>query len=842
MKKILSLAVCLAFHALSSQAQVVPDNTLGIESSTIRSINDLKNVIEGGAIRGDNLFHSFEEFSVREGFTTEFINLENIVNIFSRVTGDNISEILGTLSVDGAANLFLMNPNGIVFGENAAINVKGSFLAATAESIEFNSGDRFSAVEPDKPLLTIDFPIGLGMGSNKGASAINVRDKGHSLVLPVVEPMPTIKNIVSPGLQANRGENIALIGGEVNFDGGILIAEKGAIELGGVRAGLVKFDIDLWEFDYSDVLTFGDVNLYNTSWLDASNVSSSNFSSSVTGIEIKGRNIVIKDESVILSQNFAESKIRGINLNATDAITISKIQIDPVPVIPGGVISEAVNKATGGNIYLNAPNIRISDGGSVISRTIGSGKAGDIKVNASNQLELIGASELDVPPVLSNISNIAFPIGTTGIININAPFISITDGATITSIVAGNAKGKDITINADNIRVSGTDNVSGLSASSISSSSSGLSEGADIHINAVDVQIEQGATIAAFSFDTGKLGNININASSLIKVDGFASQTKNPSSVLSTVILADEGSREIFAQIDIDLSDSAISNSGNLNIQTAKLNISNNAIISVINLGTGNAGNLQINAEQVFLNNASQISASALSGEGGNIFLNIDSMLELSNRSQITATAGAVGNGGNIEINADNIIGFGNSDITANAFEGNGGNIKINADTILGIYKSENLTAFSDITADSELGIDGTVTINSPDTNADDEALFSARSPEPDRIEKLFDSSCLNLNRSRLARLIIRGRGIPETPYSYFDRPTEYVDADPEASVSQSSQPKPKPHSRHFPPAMNEPNAIEVSEDGRRFLVALTPEEVQSAQVCQQQLDADKSE
>ena len=838
MKKILSLAVCLTLYPLSTLAQIVPDNTLGTESSTIRSIDNFKNAIEGGAIRGDNLFHSFQKFSVGQGFTIEFTNPENIVNIFSRVTGSDISEILGTLSVDGSANLFLMNPNGIVFGENAAIDVGGSFLAATAESIEFNSGDRFSAVEPDRPLLTIDFPIGLGMGSN--SNAIDVKDKGHSLVLPVVEPMPTIKNVESPGLQANRGENIALIGGEVNFDGGILIVEEGLIELGGAKAGFVKFDVGLWEFDYSNVSTFGDVNLYNTSWLDVLNVSSSNLSSSITGIEIQGKNIVIKDESVILSQNFADSKIRGINLNATDAITISKIQIDPVPVIPGGVISEAVNNAPGGNIYLNAPYIKILDGGSVISRTIGSGKAGDIKVNASNQLELIGASELDVPPVLSNISNIASPIGRTGVININAPFISITDGATITNIVAGNAKGESIIINADNIRVSGTDNVSGLSASSISSSSSGLSEGANININAVDVQIEQGATIATFSFDTGKLGNININASSSIKVDGFASQTKSPSSISSTVILADEGAREIFAQIDINLSDSAISNSGNLNIQTVKLDISNNAMISVLNLGTGNAGNLQINAEQMFLNNASQISASALSGEGGNIFLNIDSMLKLSNQSQITATAGAIGNGGNIEINTDNIIGFNNSDIVANAFEGNGGNIKINTDTILGISESESLTTFSDITADSALGIDGTVTVNSPDTNADDEVLFSAKSPEPERFEKLFNSSCLNPNRSRLARLIVRGRGLPETPYNYFDRPTEYVDS----SVHLSSKKKvPQLQSgRATPSAIVEPNAIEVTEDDRSFLVALTSEQVRSAQVCQQQLDSNKLE
>ena len=76
-----------------------------------------------------------------------------------------MSPLQGTLSVDGNANLFLMNPNGIVFGENAAIDVGGSFLTTTAENIKFNSGDRFSALSREKPLLTIDFPVGLGLDS-----------------------------------------------------------------------------------------------------------------------------------------------------------------------------------------------------------------------------------------------------------------------------------------------------------------------------------------------------------------------------------------------------------------------------------------------------------------------------------------------------------------------------------------------------------------------------------------------------------------------------------------------------------------------------------------------------
>ena len=84
----------------STKAQIIPDNTLGVESSTIRSVNDLRDAIEGGAVRGDSLFHSFQEFNIPEGSRVDFANSVGIANIFSRVTGGNISEIFGTLGYE----------------------------------------------------------------------------------------------------------------------------------------------------------------------------------------------------------------------------------------------------------------------------------------------------------------------------------------------------------------------------------------------------------------------------------------------------------------------------------------------------------------------------------------------------------------------------------------------------------------------------------------------------------------------------------------------------------------------------------------------------------------------
>lgn len=113
---------CCENHAL---AQITPDRTLGDRSSKITPNVNIKGSvgdrIDGGAIRGANLFHSFQEFNVGELQRVYFANPTGISNILTRVTGSNVSNILGTLGVDGGANLFFINPNGILFGNNSRL-------------------------------------------------------------------------------------------------------------------------------------------------------------------------------------------------------------------------------------------------------------------------------------------------------------------------------------------------------------------------------------------------------------------------------------------------------------------------------------------------------------------------------------------------------------------------------------------------------------------------------------------------------------------------------------------------------------------------------------------------
>ena len=142
-------------------AQLTPDGTLGGEASTVTPDalvqGDLTDLIEGGAIRGGNLFHSFLEFNVDLGQRVYFANPAGVESILSRVTGGDLSNIFGTLGVDGAADLFLINPNGMVFGPGASLDLQGSFTATTADSIQLGSDGLFSAVDPvSDNLLTLN--------------------------------------------------------------------------------------------------------------------------------------------------------------------------------------------------------------------------------------------------------------------------------------------------------------------------------------------------------------------------------------------------------------------------------------------------------------------------------------------------------------------------------------------------------------------------------------------------------------------------------------------------------------------------------------------------------------
>ncbi|MEA5578180.1 filamentous hemagglutinin N-terminal domain-containing protein [Anabaena sp. UHCC 0451] len=205
----------------SAFAQLKPDHTLGSENSVVNKVNEFKDIINGGAARGANLFHSFEKFNVGENRSVYFTNPTGIENILTRVTGGNVSNILGILGVEGTANLFLINPNGIIFGQNASLDIRGSFTATTADEIKLGDNGLFSATAPATSNLLNIQPSALFRNALRNQLS-EIKNEGN--------------------LQVDDGKNITLFSANVT-NTGTLTANKGTIQLTGaenlkVRGGI----------------------------------------------------------------------------------------------------------------------------------------------------------------------------------------------------------------------------------------------------------------------------------------------------------------------------------------------------------------------------------------------------------------------------------------------------------------------------------------------------------------------------------------------------------------------------------------------------------------------------
>ncbi|MEO1521358.1 MAG: filamentous hemagglutinin N-terminal domain-containing protein, partial [Cyanobacteria bacterium J06633_2] len=247
--------------ALPSNAQITPDATLGTENSIVTEDvfirGALADLIEGGAIRDANLFHSFLEFNVDNGQRAYFANPDTITNIFSRVTGADPSDILGTLGVDGTANLFFLNPNGIIFGPNASLDIEGSFVGTTADAIQFGDEGFFSATEPESSsLLTVD-PSALLFNQMTPRAITNT-----SVAFVGLSP----SGIPLSGLRAAPNRSLLLIGGDINMPGGSIVGSGSRIELGGLaEPGVVGLEArgDTFQLRFPQASERADINLIN---------------------------------------------------------------------------------------------------------------------------------------------------------------------------------------------------------------------------------------------------------------------------------------------------------------------------------------------------------------------------------------------------------------------------------------------------------------------------------------------------------------------------------------------------------------------------------------------------
>ena len=461
-----------------------------------------------------------------------------------------------------------------------------------------------------------------------------------------------------------------------------------------------------------------------------------------------------------------------ININA-NVITIGEPGNSSVS--PSGISSQVlngsssltsdnnINNSNGGNITINTGSLSISDGGEVNAglggNNIGIGNGGNITINATDRISVDGTGIIDDVEIASEISSdiLDGSSGNSGNITISTPNLSVSNNAFISSDVLGIGNSGNIEINTTELFL--TDNTL------ISASVFGIGNSSNIEINTTELFVNNQADISASTFGEGNAGNLTINATDLIEIlgDSLVVSNVNPTAIGNSgevniqtrkltvadgaQILADTfgegnaGNLTITATDLIEVSgtqsfisagvnEQATGNSGNLNIQTGQLDVSDNGSVTVESLGIGESGNLVINANSINLDNNAEIDAVTPVGNGGSITLNIAEDITLRNNSFISARALEDANGGNLNINARFIIAFPSSgngnDIIATAERGNGGNINLNARQIFNLQEGNAIDSegnfipnnSNDIDASSQTaGLDGTVAITNPDVD-----------------------------------------------------------------------------------------------------------------------------
>ena len=633
MGSILSASLC----APPIAAQVVPDATLPAgERSQVTGNPTVQ--IDGGARRGGNLFHSFSQFSVPTGGSAYFNNAADVQNIFSRVTGRSSSNIDGLIRANGTANLFLLNPNGILFGPNASLNIGGSFVGTTANAIGFPNGEVFSsdATQPlPSQLLTVN---------------------PNALFFNQLTPQPIVNRsrFDGNGLQVPVRQNLLLVGGFVQFDNGRIASPGAYVELVGVggvgTVGLSTTSED-WQLSIPNTVMRADVSLSNDSRINV-------LGNEGGSIAVTVQNVSLSEESrfrvgIDADSGFAGAQTGGIQIDATETVNLFNAGSIRTEVLPRG-------KGNVGDMTITTGSLFLTGGSRLIAAVTGQGNIGRVTINARDTVSFAKLSY-----VRGTVETTG--IGSNGGISITTGSLALTEGSQLVFNTSGQGNAGDITIHArDRVSVDGDGIFSDRAvASSIFSRviSSGVGRGGNLVITTGSLALTNGGAVNTATDGQGNAGSVTIQARDSIEIRGRAAiNAENRSGIFTT---ATEGS---------------VGNGGDVTITTGSLSVSQQGQIITDVRSQGNAGNIQIQAsDAVSFDGGDAISTLSLGGvgRGGNIDITGRSLSVLNN-AQLSASTLGEGNAGNITASADTVnVNSGGRLLTTTSSNGRAGDITV---------------------------------------------------------------------------------------------------------------------------------------------------------------------
>ncbi len=548
-------------------SEIILDGTMNPEFKGALPVSDAIIEIEAkhGKIQGHNLFHSFSKFNIDTNETATFTGPEHISNIISRVTGMEQSFIDGTLRSEiSGANFYLLNPAGVFFGENAELDLNGSFHISTADYLVMQDNSRFYVVSSEH-LLSTDPPKAFGfLGDNHGKIEMDCVSE----------------------LGIDTGKTMSFIGGEIDIKGSYLMAPEGRINIAAIQSEGELSLIDSG-FEISENIKRAKINISEYATLDVSgngsgdifilgsefNLDDSYLTSRTEGFENGG--ITSIDVDQMAAKNFSEISceyyelpddpdIKGGNvlINARESVIFSE----------NSFIATSTFGANAGDIKINAKNVTFQSTSYIESRTLGPGKAGDISINASENI-----SFADYSVIFSDTDS----SGDAGTMQLNANNILFSNGSGLGNQTSGEGQGGTISLIAkDSIQFKGTDGQG--NSSDITTYSKGSGNAGDLIINGKNILFQDGSRIYASTEGEGNGGNIRIETDNgSIDISGFNPHGENGDGFNSCISSQSEQSGK----------------AGDIDINTKTLFIRDGAYISNTTSGDGESGKIHITTD-----------------------------------------------------------------------------------------------------------------------------------------------------------------------------------------------------------------------------------------------------
>ncbi|MGD9900313.1 MAG: filamentous hemagglutinin N-terminal domain-containing protein [Calditrichaceae bacterium] len=652
---VLSCTICVA--------TVTTDGTLGPATA----LNGPNYVIpqDMGHTNGYNLFHSFETFNLYLGESALFTGSDSLENIITRVTGGNPSWIDGVMRcLIPGANLYFINPYGVIFGSHASLDINGSFYASSADYLKLgNNGIIFS--DPMKgSKLTSAAPSAFGF----------------------INPMPS--KIIVDGSYLSNKESISIIAGDIEILDSSLVSPGGRINLSSVGSkGEVVINndgIDMDKVDKQGKITISTSESYNSNinffLLDLEenpeNVFYDNFlnflfsdrvfnfewrhrlgkfSGLFGNIDVSGdeggsvfitANSVTMDHVEILSHTTGESNSNGIiNINVQESF-----------VLDNGSTVYAHNYGTGnsGDINFQVKNLNILNGSQISTSSYGEGKGGTITVHADTiYSEGFIADDFEQPLYPSGFFSVSESIGQGGSIDLYTSTLMIKCGSQFRVSSLGEGDGGIMKVNADTVMIDGfASNIDGFPTfqSGLYSGANGPGDAGDISIQAENISITNGGQISVNTNTSGEGGKLSIVTENL-SIDGYSTANQLipffPSMIFSTA--------------------SNTGGAGDIDINAQSVSLTNGGNISLVSKAEGNGGNLFIDAGSLIIDgyrmSSSQwntvdasglYSYSEMGGDAGNMTIHSNT-IKMTNGAKINASSFGTGDGGNIEIDASSL-------------------------------------------------------------------------------------------------------------------------------------------------------------------------------------------